>query len=116
CASDGTAKTVAAYGHYAVDGWLYRLYSGFEDQHIVNTLYGLPDPYICHDGYFTGVAPYNHTGPCTGLMSGGFSAEGTGYGYLSMNEMFDTTYILYAAGKLNPANGQQANLMSSAFW
>ena len=109
CAADGTAKTVAAYGVYAVKGWLYRNFANFEDQHIVNAGLGLADPYMCPDVY-TG------TTPCTGNMSGGFSGEGTGYGALSMTEMFAGTYALYTAGKLNPATDVQASFISSSYW
>jgi len=116
CSSDGTAQTVGAYAVYAVKGWLYRLYANFEDQHIVDTAYGLPDPFLCPDGYYTGTAPYNKTINCTGQMSGGFVGEGTGYGYLSTGEMFTATHMLYEAGKLNPATDPQASFISSAFW
>jgi hypothetical protein len=109
CASDGTAQTVAAYGVYAVKGWLYRLYANFEDQHIVNSAFGLSDPFLCPDVY-TG------TTPCTGNMSGGFTSEGTGYGALSMTEMFSGTYALYTAGKLNPSTDIQASFISSSYW
>lgn len=116
CPSDGSAKTVGAYADYAVKGWLYRLYANFEDQHIVNAAYGLSDPFLCPDGYYTGKAPYNKKLNCTGQMSGGFVAEGTSYGYLSMGEMFETTHALYLGGKLNPANDPQGSFISSAFW
>lgn len=109
CASDGSAKTVGAYGVYAVKGWLYRLYANFEDQHIVNSAYGLSDPFLCPD-MITG------TTPCTGNMSGGFPGEGTGYGSLSMTEMFEGTYTLYTAGKLNPSTDVQASFISSSYW
>jgi uncharacterized protein YjdB len=116
CATDGSAQTVGAYGVYAVKGWLYRLYANFEDAHIVDNAYGLSDPFLCPDVYYSGTAPYNKTAPCTGSMSGGFPGEGTGYGYLSMSMMFPTTYILYQAGKLNPAVDPQASFISSAYW
>ena len=109
CASDGTTQTVAAYGVYAVKGWLYRLYANFEDQHIVNSALGLSDPFLCPD-IVTG------TTPCTGNMSGGFTSEGTGYGALSMSMMFPSVYALYTAGKLNPATDIQASFISSSYW
>ena len=109
CPADGSAKTVGAYAVYAVKGWLYRLYANFEDQHIVNSAYGLSDPYLCPD-LLTGKIN------CTGSMSGGFPGEGTGYGSLSMSMMFPTTYALYTAGKLNPAIDPQASFISSAYW
>ena len=109
CASDGTAQTVAAYGVYAVKGWLYRLYANFEDQHIVNSAFGLSDPFLCPD-IVVG------TTPCTGNMSGGFTSEGTGYGALSMSIMFPSVYALYTAGKLNPATDIQASFVSSSYW
>ena len=109
CASDGSAKTVGAYAVYVVKGWLRRIYAAFEDQHIVNAAYSLGDPYLCPDLY-TG------TIPCTGKLSGGFPAGGTGYGALSMTEMFPAVYALYTAGKLNPATDPQASFISSAYW
>jgi hypothetical protein len=109
CNADGSAKTVGAYGVYAVKGWLYRINSLFEDQHIVNSEYGLSDPFICTD-----VQIGNTT--CTGRMSGGQSTEGTGYAQVSMLEMFNGVYALYTAGKLNPSTDIQASFITSAFW
>lgn len=114
--SDGTAQTVQAYQIYGTKGWLYRLFANFEDQHIVSSAYGLSDPVMCPDGYYTGVAPYNRTLNCTGGMAGGFVAEGTSYGYISMYEMYNATYALYTAGKLNPSVDPQASFISSAYW
>jgi hypothetical protein len=109
CSTDGSAKTVGAYGVSAVKGWLYRLNSLFEDQHIVNSEYGLSDPFLCPDIQIG-------TTSCTGRMSGGQSSEGTGYAQVSMPEMFNGVYTLYVAGKLNPSTDIQASFISSSFW
>jgi len=109
CSSDGSAKTVGAYGVYAVKGWLYRLNAIFEDQHIVNSEYSLSDPYICPDVQIG-------TTTCTGELAGGQSNEGTGYPQISMTEMFTGLYALYTSGKLNPSTDPQAAFISSSFW
>ena len=109
CSTDGTAKTVGAYGVSAVKGWLYRINSLFEDQHIVDSEYGLSDPFLCPDVQIG-------TTTCTGRMSGGQSSEGTGYTQISMNEMFNGVYALYTAGKLNPSTDPQASFISSSWW
>jgi hypothetical protein len=109
CSTDGTAKTVGAYGVSAVKGWLYRINSLFEDQHIVDSEYGLSDPFLCPDVQIGTTA-------CTGRMSGGQSSEGTGYTQISMNEMFNGVYALYTAGKLNPSTDPQASFISSSWW
>lgn len=114
CNADGTAKTVSAYGVYSVKGWLYRLFATFEDQHIVNAVYALADPFLCPD--IGNPQANSNTINCTGSMAGGFSSEGTGYGSLSMSMMFPAVYNLYLAGKLDPAVDPQASFISSSYW
>jgi hypothetical protein len=114
CPADGTAKTVGAYAVAAVKAWLYRNYAALEDQHIVDSAYGIADPNLCPD--INNPGGNSRTINCTGSQSGGFPAEGTEYGALSMADFYPTLYTLYISGKLNPATDPQASLISSSFW